>query len=80
MAQARALLDGLPDGGLNIAYEAMDRHVLAGRGKNLALRTLTWPGVRSPALGTRKCSASDIAPLAFRTSVLYMFSGMRDAL
>jgi acetyl-CoA synthetase len=40
-AQARALLDGLPDGGLNIAYEAIDRHVLAGRGGKLALR---WIG------------------------------------
>lgn len=39
--QARALLDGLPDGGLNIAHEAVDRHVLAGRGDRLALR---WIG------------------------------------
>jgi acetyl-CoA synthetase len=39
--QARALLDGLPDGGLNIAHEAIDRHVLAGRGDKLALR---WIG------------------------------------
>ena len=36
--QARALLDGLPGGGLNIAHEAIDRHVLAGRGEKLALR------------------------------------------
>ena len=40
-AQARALLDGLPDGELNIAHEAVDRHVLAGRGGRLALR---WIG------------------------------------
>jgi acetyl-CoA synthetase len=40
-AQARALLDGLPGGGLNIAYEAVDRHVKAGRGNKLALR---WIG------------------------------------
>ena len=40
-AQARALLDGLPDGGLNIAHEAVDRHLLAGRGDRLALR---WIG------------------------------------
>jgi len=39
--QARGLLDGLPDGGLNIAHEAVDRHVLAGRGSKLALR---WIG------------------------------------
>jgi len=39
--QARALLDGLPGGGLNIAHEAVDRHLLAGRGGQLALR---WIG------------------------------------
>jgi acetyl-CoA synthetase len=39
--QARALLDGLPNGGLNIAHEAVDRHVLAGHGNKLALR---WIG------------------------------------
>src|SRR6516165_849124 len=39
--QARGLLDGLPGGGLNIAYEAIDRHVKAGRGGKLALR---WIG------------------------------------
>jgi len=39
--KARALLDGLPGGGLNIAHEALDRHVLAGRGDKLALR---WIG------------------------------------
>ena len=38
---ARALLDGLPGGGLNIAYEAVDRHLRAGRGDRLALR---WIG------------------------------------
>jgi len=40
-AQAGALLDGLPGGGLNIAHEAVDRHVLAGHGDRLALR---WIG------------------------------------
>jgi acetyl-CoA synthetase len=39
-ADARALLDGLPGGGLNIAYEAVDHHVLAGRGGKLALRCI----------------------------------------
>ncbi len=40
-AQARDLLDGLPGGGLNIAHEAVVRHVIAGRGGKLALR---WIG------------------------------------
>jgi len=39
--EARGLLDGLPGGGLNIAHEAVDRHVLAGRADKLALR---WIG------------------------------------
>ncbi|MEP7215980.1 MAG: acetate--CoA ligase [Anaerolineaceae bacterium] len=39
---ARALLDGLPGGrGLNIAHEAVDRHVAAGRGEKVAIR---WRG------------------------------------
>jgi acetyl-CoA synthetase len=38
---ARALLDGLPGGGLNIAYEAIDRHVAHGLGDKTALR---WIG------------------------------------
>ena len=38
---ARALLDGLPGGGLNIAHEAVDRHITAGQGGKLALR---WIG------------------------------------
>jgi acetyl-CoA synthetase len=37
-AEARTLLTGLPGGGLNISYEAVDRHVQAGRGDQLALR------------------------------------------
>ncbi len=39
--RARAQLDCLPGGGLNIAHEAIDRHVTAGRGNKLALR---WIG------------------------------------
>lgn len=40
-SDARGLLEGLPGGGLNIAHEAIDRHVNAGRGGKLALR---WIG------------------------------------
>jgi acetyl-CoA synthetase len=41
---ARAELDGLPGGGLNIAYEAVDRHVLDGRAGHVALRVLGRDG------------------------------------
>ncbi len=39
--QARGLLEGLPGGRLNIAYEAIDRHIKAGRGDRLALRWIS---------------------------------------
>jgi acetyl-CoA synthetase len=57
-AQARGQLDGLPGGGLNIAHEAIDRHVLAGHGEKLALRWIgrdeqihdfTYAGLRTAA-------------------------------
>ncbi|MEO8694614.1 MAG: acetate--CoA ligase [Acidimicrobiales bacterium] len=44
---ARAALDGLPHGaGLNIAHEAVDRHVLHGRGGETAIRWLGKKGDR----------------------------------
>ena len=43
-AQARQQLTGLPDGGLNIGFEAVDRHVIAGQGQKLALRWLGKDG------------------------------------
>ena len=45
-ADARARLDGLPAGGLNIAYEAVDRHVAHGHGDRVALRWLGKKGER----------------------------------
>jgi acetyl-CoA synthetase len=39
-ADARGALDGLPNGGLNIAHECLDRHVADGRGDRLAIRWL----------------------------------------
>jgi acetyl-CoA synthetase len=39
--KARTLLSGLPGGALNIAHEAVDRHVLAGNGTRLALRWIS---------------------------------------
>jgi acetyl-CoA synthetase len=43
--QARDALEGLPGGGgLNIAYEAIERHVSGGRGEEVALRWLARSG------------------------------------
>jgi acetyl-CoA synthetase len=41
---ARAELDGLPGGGLNMAYEAVDRHLRRGRGARTALRFIDRAG------------------------------------
>ncbi|MFP3921687.1 MAG: acetate--CoA ligase [Dichotomicrobium sp.] len=39
--QARALLDGLPGGGLNIAHEAVDRHAVGEKADKIALRWIS---------------------------------------
>ena len=44
--EAQAQLDGLPDGHLNIAHEAIDRHVAAGHGTQIALRWIAKSGAR----------------------------------
>jgi acetyl-CoA synthetase len=44
-ATAAGWLDGLPAGGRNIAYEAVDRHVAHGRGEHVALRFLGADGL-----------------------------------
>jgi len=41
---ARKLIDGLPDGGFNIAHEALERHVNAGHGAQIALRWIAKNG------------------------------------
>lgn len=43
---ARGLLAGLPGGGLNMAHEAVDRHVAAGFGEARALRFVAVDGTR----------------------------------
>ncbi len=46
-SSARSELDGLPNGkGLNIAHEAIDRHVAHGRGNKVAFRWLAKDGSR----------------------------------
>ena len=43
---ARAMLDGLPGGGRNIAYEAVDRHAAGVRAEHEALRLIAADGSR----------------------------------
>jgi acetyl-CoA synthetase len=68
---ARAELDGLPGGrGLNIAYEAVDRHVHAGRGGTIALRWLGKDGTR------REFSYADLAKASNRFANLLRQLGL----
>jgi acetyl-CoA synthetase len=57
---ARSRLAGLPEGGLNIAFEALDRHILEGHGAAVALR---WRGRDGAA---RDLSYSELAADAAR--------------
>jgi acetyl-CoA synthetase len=60
-AAARAELDGLPDGaGLNIAHEAVDRHVAHGDGAVVALRLIDETG------GVRDVAYAELAELTNR--------------
>ncbi len=61
-ADARAALDGLPGGGLNIAHEAVDRHARGPRAEVVALR---WRGkagaARDVTYGALAASSSQFA-------------------
>ncbi len=50
-AEARRLLSGLPGGGLNIGYEAIDRHAAGDRRDKVALRCLDRDGVTDLTYG-----------------------------
>jgi acetyl-CoA synthetase len=58
--QARARLDGLPAGGLNMAHEAVDRHLAHARGETLALRWLGRDG------GARDFTYADLSKATAR--------------
>ena len=67
---ALAGLDGLPGGGLNIAHEAVDRHLVAGRGAAIALRWLGKNGER------RDFSYAELAALSNRFANLLVRLGI----
>ena len=62
MTQARDLLDGLPGGGLNIAHEAVVRHVLGGKGGKLALRWIGRDRRGRDFTYTELCAAGNRCP------------------
>lgn len=68
------LLDGLPDGrGLNIVYEAVDRHALAGRDDHVAIRSLPLSGPR------RDVTYAELTQLTNRFSNVLELLGVRPA-
>ncbi|MDQ0663149.1 acetyl-CoA synthetase [Arthrobacter ulcerisalmonis] len=69
--QARQALAGLPGGrGLNIAYEAVDRHVAEGRGGKEALRFVRADG------GTRSLSYADLGGQSSRFAAMLKSLGV----
>ncbi|WP_344663044.1 acetate--CoA ligase [Catenulispora subtropica] len=57
--QATSELAGLPGGGVNIAHEAVDRHVLEGRGEHIALRCVPPSGAVVTLSYTRLAALSN---------------------
>ena len=67
--EARQLIDGL-DGGVNIAHEALDRHVEQGYGDQIAIRWLGKDGSR------RDLSYIDLHDLAGRFASIFQDHGL----
>jgi acetyl-CoA synthetase len=69
-AEARARLDGLPGGGLNIAHEAVDRHAAGPRAGRVALRWLGADDTR------RDITYRELAALSSRFANVYRALGL----
>ena len=69
-AAARARLDGLPGGGLNIAHEAVDRHA---RGPNAGKVAIRW---LSAAGGARDITYAQLAALSSRFANVFRELGV----
>ena len=72
---ARARLAGLPEGGINIAHEALDRHVAAGHGDQVAIRWLGRDGLGRYGL-RRDVSYADLARDAARFANVLAAQGL----
>ncbi|WP_321342014.1 acetate--CoA ligase [Breoghania sp.] len=68
---ARTMLSGLPEGGLNIAYEAVDRHVVEGHGTDEAI---VWFGKDG---STRRFTYADLAAETSRFANLLGAHGLK---
>lgn len=68
---ARAVLEGLPGGGLNMAHEAVDRHAHGAAGRRRALRVL------SPGGPARDLSYAELAVLSSRFANVLQALGVR---
>ena len=68
--EARSMIDGL-DGALNIAHEALDRHVATGHGGQVALRWLGKSGDR------RDLTYGDMADLSARFANILSSHGLK---
>lgn len=68
---AMALLDGLPEGGLNIGYEMADRHVAGGYGGDIAMR---WLGKDD---SKRELTYADMAALSSRFANVLAAHGLK---
>ncbi|MGE3162958.1 MAG: AMP-binding protein, partial [Burkholderiales bacterium] len=68
--EARARLDGLPGGGLNIAHEAVDRHAAGPRAGRVALRWLGADDTR------RDLTYAELAALSSRFASVYRSLGV----
>ena len=58
-SEARRDIDGLPEGGLNIAWEAVDRHVARGQGDRVALRSIAVDGTVTDTTYAQLAEASN---------------------
>ena len=68
---AMALLDGLPHGGLNIGYEAVDRHVANEHGADVAMRWFGKDGNK------RELTYADMAALSSRFANVLAAHGLK---
>ena len=76
-AAARSLLRGLPDGGLNIAFEAVDRHLDEGLADKVAIRWLGRDSQRDSQMDSQRDCQRDREQDSHRDSQTHVL-GCRD--